>query len=138
MVCCVFFFKQKTAYEMRISDWSSDVCSSDLRGARSQRHVAVLALRQLFALRAQELEAGDELDARLGGVDDVVDEPSLGGDVGVAEPLRVLVDELGALGDEIVGSSQPLAADDHPRPLRAPHRMLDRGPAQAEVPADPL
>src|SRR3546814_1077391 len=33
MYCCVscFFFKQKTAYEMRISDWSSDVCSSDLR-----------------------------------------------------------------------------------------------------------
>src|SRR3546814_12612430 len=31
MVCFVlFFFKQKTAYEMRISDWSSDVCSSDL------------------------------------------------------------------------------------------------------------
>src|SRR3546814_7612123 len=31
MVCCgFFFFKQKTAYEMRISDWSSDVCSSDL------------------------------------------------------------------------------------------------------------
>src|SRR3546814_5029074 len=33
-VCVVvlfFFFKQKTAYEMRISDWSSDVCSSDLR-----------------------------------------------------------------------------------------------------------
>src|SRR3546814_5292922 len=28
-----FFFKQKTAYEMRISDWSSDVCSSDLHGA---------------------------------------------------------------------------------------------------------
>src|SRR3546814_4124660 len=29
-----FFFKQKTAYEMRISDWSSDVCSSDLRARR--------------------------------------------------------------------------------------------------------
>src|SRR3546814_9403509 len=28
---CVFFFKQKTAYELRIRDWSSDVCSSDLR-----------------------------------------------------------------------------------------------------------
>src|SRR3546814_8551874 len=27
---CFFFFKQKTAYEMRFSDWSSDVCSSDL------------------------------------------------------------------------------------------------------------
>src|SRR3546814_4002759 len=32
-VCLFFFFKQKTAYEMRISDWSSDVCSSDLEGA---------------------------------------------------------------------------------------------------------
>src|SRR3546814_3565622 len=30
MVMIFFFFKQKTAYEMRISDWSSDVCSSDL------------------------------------------------------------------------------------------------------------
>src|SRR3546814_4637594 len=30
LVCLFFFFKQKTAYEMRISDWSSDVCSSDL------------------------------------------------------------------------------------------------------------
>src|SRR3546814_10189043 len=29
----VFFFKQKTAYEMRISDWSSDVCSSDLQSS---------------------------------------------------------------------------------------------------------
>src|SRR3546814_7628009 len=29
--CFFFFFKQKTAYEMRISDWSSDVCSSDLK-----------------------------------------------------------------------------------------------------------
>src|SRR3546814_17224789 len=29
-IYCFFFFKQKTAYEMRISDWSSDVCSSDL------------------------------------------------------------------------------------------------------------
>src|SRR3546814_9753312 len=33
-VVCVFLFKQKTAYEMRISDWSSDVCSSDLQVAR--------------------------------------------------------------------------------------------------------
>src|SRR3546814_2528684 len=33
----VFFFKQKTAYEMRISDWSSDVCSSDLPGIPVER-----------------------------------------------------------------------------------------------------
>src|SRR3546814_2676917 len=32
-----FFFKQKTAYEMRISDWSSDVCSSDLDAAAAAR-----------------------------------------------------------------------------------------------------
>src|SRR3546814_8813541 len=32
-----FFFKQKTAYEMRIRDWSSDVCSSDLDGDAGQR-----------------------------------------------------------------------------------------------------
>src|SRR3546814_6057195 len=33
---CFFFFKQKTAYEMRISDWSSDVCSSDLLAQREE------------------------------------------------------------------------------------------------------
>src|SRR3546814_10764731 len=36
VVVFFFFFKQKTAYEMRISDWSSDVCSSDLDGRRRQ------------------------------------------------------------------------------------------------------
>src|SRR3546814_8935247 len=35
-VCFFFFFKQKTAYEMRISDWSSDVCSSDLPNAQAE------------------------------------------------------------------------------------------------------
>src|SRR3546814_4730857 len=35
-----FFFKQKTAYEMRISDWSSDVCSSDLVKPRCRAHTA--------------------------------------------------------------------------------------------------
>src|SRR3546814_8738912 len=38
--CLVFFFKQKTAYEMRISDWSSDVCSSDLNS-----HTTTLTLQ---------------------------------------------------------------------------------------------
>src|SRR3546814_3449661 len=35
IVSFFFFFKQKTAYEMRISDWSSDVCSSDLHNQRA-------------------------------------------------------------------------------------------------------
>src|SRR3546814_12200456 len=41
MMCVFFFFKQKMAYEMRISDWSSDVCSSDLDDlARDMQAVA--------------------------------------------------------------------------------------------------
>src|SRR3546814_4816828 len=36
----IFFFKQKTAYELRISDWSSDVCSSDLSEALARRAAA--------------------------------------------------------------------------------------------------
>src|SRR3546814_1537787 len=53
----VFFFKQKTAYEMRISDWSSDVCSSDLGGeALPERFLTVAAGnhdRHLAVHRAQ-------------------------------------------------------------------------------------
>src|SRR3546814_1046106 len=44
MIVGLFFFKQKTAYEMRISDWSSDVCSSDLAtGGENQADLRVLA-----------------------------------------------------------------------------------------------
>src|SRR3546814_4730535 len=46
---CFFFFKQKTAYEMRISDWSSDVCSSDLIGV-------VVYNRSVCRLNATHLE----------------------------------------------------------------------------------
>src|SRR3546814_7568749 len=52
LVCCFFFFKQKTAYDMRISDWSSDVCSSDLRDLR-QDHRAHLG-RMDVAVRHPE------------------------------------------------------------------------------------
>src|SRR3546814_2092388 len=41
IVVCFFFFKQKTAYEMRISDWSSDVCSSDLEVRRNAAREAL-------------------------------------------------------------------------------------------------
>src|SRR3546814_4282693 len=53
-VCCFFFFKQKAAYELRISDWSSDVCSSDLQRAQSghfeiwQQTLAAIAERPWF------------------------------------------------------------------------------------------
>src|SRR3546814_5449571 len=50
--CGFFFFKQKTAYEMRISDWSSDVCSSDLtEGASPAAKVARLMSSRSSAKR---------------------------------------------------------------------------------------
>src|SRR3546814_18172542 len=52
----VFFFKQKTAYEMRISDWSSDVCSSDLCDSRSPKETVV---RSLLAHIAEPIETAD-------------------------------------------------------------------------------
>src|SRR3546814_9991294 len=41
-----FFFKQKTAYEMRIRDWSADVCSSDLVGARRELQALFIDLHE--------------------------------------------------------------------------------------------
>src|SRR3546814_6786501 len=56
-----FFFKQKTAYEMRISDWSSDVCSSDLVARRAilRRQAEHLATRG----DQRALAAGRDADA---------------------------------------------------------------------------
>src|SRR3546814_19634066 len=42
MLLVFFFFKQKTAYDMRISDWSSDVCSSDLLARGIEQRVRAL------------------------------------------------------------------------------------------------
>src|SRR3546814_7047865 len=64
-----FFFKQKTAYEMRISDWSSDVCSSDLRARK--RVVARPAKREIFLLRAAPF-GHQHVGDRCAGADDVV------------------------------------------------------------------
>src|SRR3546814_6064236 len=48
----VFFFKQKTAYEMRISDWSSDVCSSDLeRRVNDQQTIVRREMREQRVLQ---------------------------------------------------------------------------------------
>src|SRR3546814_10470978 len=47
LVVLFFFFKQKTAYEMRISDWSSDVCSSDLITAQVEKIDGVSSVNSL-------------------------------------------------------------------------------------------
>src|SRR3546814_4930914 len=69
-LCIFFFFKQKTAYEMRISDWSSDVCSSDLRRAlparvrswrsRRTRAPASSAVSIPLSWRSEERRVGKE------------------------------------------------------------------------------
>src|SRR3546814_8364107 len=62
VVIFFFFFKQKTAYEMRISDWSSDVCSSDLQ---PEHPLAVGRYHPRGACRAEESEAEAPLVHRL-------------------------------------------------------------------------
>src|SRR3546814_12072722 len=70
-----FFFKQKTAYEMRISDWSSDVCSSDLADrdivAAVETLLEFVLLDRRLAARDEDFAAGDE--AAIEHVVDVVD-----------------------------------------------------------------
>src|SRR3546814_7349451 len=57
VLCDVFFFKQKTAYEMRISDWSSDVCSSDLRYGADGRPSGEVRFVGLFTAEAYDQPA---------------------------------------------------------------------------------
>src|SRR3546814_5267835 len=74
-ICCLlelvyfFFFKQKTAYEMRISDWSSDVCSSDL-----EHLAAVPQLRQILPGEREQRRTVGAIERELpafGGLDDI-------------------------------------------------------------------
>src|SRR3546814_1563060 len=65
----LFFFKQKTAYEMRISDWSSDVCSSDLhlaRGFDQRFHPQRFGALAVRAARGAELECAHAALAHVG------------------------------------------------------------------------
>src|SRR3546814_9212534 len=49
-----FFFKQKTAYEMRISDWSSDVCSSDLLIAKFPDEMTIVLQNRFWDLTVED------------------------------------------------------------------------------------
>src|SRR3546814_8590912 len=62
-----FFFKQKTAYEMRISDWSSDVCSSDLAiVASASAQTEHIAAFQMTVFPAAQRQPTFALDHRAG------------------------------------------------------------------------
>src|SRR3546814_17697198 len=113
LLVCVsvfFFFKQKTAYEMRISDWSSDVCSSDLhrlakriparfvvaklidRGARRRQQYRLARRRSLMRARDRDIK-------RAAFVHRHVRPPNLG----AARPR--LADRLSACAATVHGSS---------------------------------
>src|SRR3546814_6653807 len=74
LFCVFFLFKQKTAYEMRISDWSSDVCSSDLGLAYRDEEAAAVR---------QHREGFGTIGGPGAGVDEPADEAGL---VGLGQP----------------------------------------------------
>src|SRR3546814_1924552 len=83
-----FFFKQKTAYELRISDWSSDVCSSDL--------VGMCALRSALTLGAATVYAVDPVQTRR-------DRAQAAGAVPVSPPaVNTIREATGGLGVDAV------------------------------------
>src|SRR3546814_9914754 len=75
----VFFFKQKTAYEMRISDWSSDVCSSDLS-------LKVVMLEQNYRSTSRILKCANILIAN----NPHVFEKQLWSEMGHGDEIRVI------------------------------------------------
>src|SRR3546814_9740527 len=89
----VFFFKQKTAYEVRISDWSSDVCSSDLFVERAE--FPAVQLRARFV--EQVAGAGADLEVR--GDRFLIEAVRLSGQLEFAVERLVADAEEGAIGD---------------------------------------
>src|SRR3546814_14684639 len=95
----VFFFKQKTAYEMRISDWSSDVCSSDLTAAS-----------------AVELDGGglEQVEERLFALREVARKHSVAVDA-LPQLLEEISSRLALLDDQSEGIAKRAAATDAAR-----------------------
>src|SRR3546814_6597270 len=114
------FFKQKTAYEMRISDWSSDVCSSDL-AARATPKASPTRVRR-FAVRASDVMQSPGLLAHHDGKPAALAHQLLG---------RTVFDDLALLdGDDAMGMANGRQAmrDNQHRPALADllHVRLDR------------
>src|SRR3546814_8877612 len=123
IVFSVFFFKQKTAYEMRISDWSSDVCSSDLPAG-----VAALGVVEL---QQAVLVDGDDPQLVILVIVQRRRQPeAVGGLAAIADLVR---DQL--LGAEVVTGrlEQSRQLQLAVEPARRPHSSRDRGPEHVPV-----
>src|SRR3546814_20822482 len=116
-----FFFKQKTAYEMRISDWSSDVCSSDLHAGGADAALEMVAIpvhvdRALCAAVVGDRQLPVDLDEAVEGVQ--------------AEPHLVGGVDAGALGRAFFQDTPaPRPHPRHPPPPRAQRHVLPQKPS---------
>src|SRR3546814_10599277 len=94
-ICFLFvFFKQKTAYEMRISDWSSDVCSSDLAPLNSDVGLFFQSLGLTLLQGYGQTEASPVISCNRPGAGirmDTVGPPMKGVEVRIAEDGEILV-----------------------------------------------
>src|SRR3546814_2160449 len=118
-----FFFKQKTAYEMRISDWSSDVCSSDLVehiGINSQQSGTLGILAQVRAgnltLRQVVERLATPRGAFVGSPETVADRLQQWFEAGAADGLMLF---------------EPLPGDRKSTRLNSRHSCASRMPASA-------
>src|SRR3546814_8036032 len=99
-----FFFKQKTAYERRISDWSSDVCASDLAGAAHHRvigfaHVGTECADEVEMLAGLQPVAADQRLLRQRGAGD--DVGAACGGFQIVGPVDAEVAAIHALGEAL-------------------------------------
>src|SRR3546814_13325636 len=118
-----FVFKQKTAYEMRISDWSSDVCSSDLQG------------RLAIGRGGQAGMAGEGI-RQPGGILDMAGDPQLQGleslqqDPGIERAERrpgMLEERCQLVLDEGLGAEHPAATAEGPEARRGGKGGVSQG-----------
>src|SRR3546814_3966320 len=116
MSYCLFFFKQKTAYEMRMSDWSSDVCSSDLRLAERGD-----------AQRLERIEIGGAVyigqQPGLHGRIIAHRRSSCGGGSPGAPPLSVFLACQAAGGGKPASAPPPLRSEEHTSELQSLMRI---------------
>src|SRR3546814_10616395 len=118
----VFFFKQNTAYEMRISDWSSDVCSSDLSWPAERFGLARQASRRFLIVTSHGgrilLEIAQDLEFELFGCQWVAENG-----FERARPEGATSEQFGFFAGQCVGYRQLVRSEEHTSELQSLMRI---------------